>query len=102
MVDDTNRAAITTEDNESLKVRWAILNSDKRLLAPAIDGGVTIHKRGEASVCAEYHRDSYPALEIYQYRSGATYEVLYQDAAHNADRGLFPFPWTDKHGSICN
>lgn len=101
LVDDSNRASIGEQKGEALKLRWSIINSDKRLLAPAIDGDVTIRKVGKTGVCAEYHRNAYPALEIYQYRNGAATDILYQNAAHNAERGLLPLPWTDKDGSTC-
>jgi len=101
-VADSNRVKLETKRGGALKVRWAILNSDKRTIAPSIDGSVTLHPLGLGGVCIEYHRDAYPALEAYQYVPGAQpKDILHQDAAWNADRGLFPLPFTDRDGTTC-
>ena len=101
-VDDSNRVKLDSRTDGSFYIRWAILNSDKRLIAPAIDGNVTLFPVGQRSLCVEYHRDSYPALEIYQYRYGRPpHDLFLQEAAWGADRGLLPLPFTDTHGSTC-
>lgn len=102
VVHDSNRVKLEAKRGGAIKIRWAILNADKRVLAPAIDGSVTLHDLGPRAVCIEYHRDAYPALEAYQYLTGEPpRDLLHQDAAWNADRGLLPLPFTDKDGTTC-
>lgn len=101
-VGDSNRVKLSTKSRNAIHIRWAILNSDKRTFAPSIDGSVTVKPLGPRSVCIEYHRDAYPALEAYQYLPGASpADLLHQNAAWNADRGLLPLPFTDKDGTTC-
>lgn len=102
VVDDSNRVKLEHNIDGEVYIRWAIMNSDKRTVAPAIDGNVALIPVGRRSVCLDYHRDSYPALEIYQYRAGQPpTDLLYEDAAGGAIGGKAPAPFTDRSGTTC-
>jgi hypothetical protein len=99
LVDDSNRISFR-ESGADLSVRFAISNSDKRAVAPAINASFRFTANDDGTVELRWDRDAYPALEAYHWNNSGDISILVQqDAAHNSDRGLLPLPWTDKHGS---
>jgi RHS repeat-associated protein len=99
LVDDSNRISFR-ESGADLSVRFAISNSDKRAVAPALNASFRFTANDDGTVELRWDRDAYPALEAYHWNNSGDISILVQqDAAHNSDRGLLPLPWTDKHGS---
>ena len=100
VVDDSNRVKISEGENGEVSLRYAIINSDKRTAAPAIDASFKVRPVEGNRVQVEWDRDAYPALEVYHFpRPGQVETLVNEDAAWNSDRGLLPLPFTDKHGS---
>lgn len=103
-VDDSNRVKLEARGNGEIYIRYAILNSDKRLAAnfARINGTFELKPVGRTGVCLDYSRDSYPAMEAYQYIGRQTpIDILRQGAAWGPTAGLLPLPFTDKKGTTC-
>ena len=103
-VDDSNRVTMSARGNGEIYIRYAILNSDKRLVAnfARINGTFELKPVGRTAVCLDYSRDSYPAMEAYQYIGRQSpIDILRQGDAWGPTAGLANLPFTDKRGTTC-
>lgn len=99
-VDDTNRALIDRLANDRTTIRFGVLNTDKRFVAPRIDARFEVWTNPDGTVGLEWHRDAFPSMEAYHiYPDGQITLIATEEASHNADRGLLPLWWTNTHGT---
>jgi hypothetical protein len=100
LVDDSNRARFLDGDEGSTIVQLTVLNSDKRLVAPAINAEFEVTMLDDDRVELTWSRDSYPALEAYHvYPDGTIVGIADEGAAWMPAPGLLPGPVTHEHGA---
>ncbi len=80
---DSNHVSIDQRDDGAMQIDWAILNADKRVVAPWADGTFTIAPADGSQVRFLWVRDRFPALEAYHIYPDGTIETLADDPAGN-------------------
>jgi hypothetical protein len=89
VVDDSNRVGIDPQRDRT-RVRVAVLNSDKRVLAPTLDAEFDVRTHADGTASVDWRRDAFPALEAYHlYPDGRIVQLADDGAGPVA--GLLPF-----------
>ena len=88
-----DNAVSMVESAGTLRIEFAIYNSDKRTLAPAINGVYEFQAIDSTVKFTPVQNDKYPAYEAYQYLAdGSTRELgLHEPTSCGVVLGLSPF-----------